>query len=111
VFSLSEQRLGLAASKACIARSRLMISTDSGPRHIAAAFGKRVITLMGPTLPIWIENPTVRGTFLSTPIDCLGCGKRTCPLGHHRCMRDLSPETVLAKVGELLDEPPLIQVA
>ena len=88
-----------------------MVSTDSGPRHIAAALGKCVITLMGPTLPVWIENPTVRGAFLSAPIDCLGCAERTCPLGHHRCMRDLSPEKVFAKVGELLDESPLVKVA
>jgi hypothetical protein len=27
---------------------------------------------------------------------------RTCPLGHHRCMRDLSVEMVLARVGEQL---------
>jgi heptosyltransferase-2 len=104
VFSLAERPLGLALSKACIRRSRLMISTDSGPRHVAAAFDRPVITLMGPTLPIWIENPTVRGTIVRTDLDCLGCAKRVCPLGHHRCMRELRPERVFAEVVRLMEE-------
>jgi heptosyltransferase-2 len=106
-FSLAEQPLGLGTSKSCIRRCRLMVSTDSGPRHLAAAFGKPVITLLGPTLRTWIENPTVREVFVSVDLDCLGCGKRVCPLGHHRCMRDLSADAVYAEVAGLLqqDEP------
>jgi len=103
VFSLAEQPLGLGTSKACIGRSRLMVSTDSGPRHVAAAFGKPVITLLGPTLPVWIENPTVRAAFVSVELDCLGCAKRVCPLGHHRCMRDLSADMVYAEIVRLLE--------
>ena len=79
-----------------------MVSTDSGPRHIAAALGKPVVTLLGPTLPAWIENPSVRGPMLRTDLDCLGCGERTCPLGHHRCMEDLTPERVLREVAALV---------
>ena len=104
VFSLAEGPLGLAASKSCIRRSRLMVSTDSGPRHVAAALGKPVITLLGPTLRTWIENPTVREVFVSSEQDCLGCAKRTCPLGHHRCMHDLSAGKVYAEVVKLLEE-------
>ena len=102
VFSLAAQAVGLGLTKGCLARCRLMVSTDSGPRHIAAALGKPVVTLLGPTLPAWIENPSVRGPMLRTALDCLGCGKRTCPLGHHRCMRDLMPERVLGELAALL---------
>ena len=102
VFSLADQPLGLAATKACLQRSRLLVSTDSGPRHIAAAFGKPVITLLGPTLPVWIDNPTVRGAFVRLNLDCLGCAQRVCPLGHHRCMKELSPAMVLAAVAQAL---------
>ncbi|MGA2621130.1 MAG: lipopolysaccharide heptosyltransferase II [Thermoguttaceae bacterium] len=102
VFSLAEQPMSLPATKACLERSRLLVSTDSGPRHIAAALGKPVVTLLGPTLPVWIENPTVRGPMLRTDLDCLGCGRRVCPLRHHRCMRELRPESVLAEVAALL---------
>jgi heptosyltransferase-2 len=103
VFALPAEEISLSASKACLARSRLLVSTDSGPRHMAAALGKPVITLLGPTLPAWIENPTVSGSILRTELDCLGCGKRTCPLRHHRCMRDLLPERVLAEVARFVE--------
>ena len=102
VFSLAAQAVSLGLTKGCLARCRLMVSTDSGPRHIAAALGKPVVTLLGPTLPAWIENPSVRGSMLRAELDCLGCGKRTCPLGHHRCMRDLTPERVLREVAALV---------
>ena len=103
VFTLPEDAVGLSSTKACLARSRLLVSTDSGPRHIAAALGKPVITLLGPTLPEWIRNPTVAGNMLRVDLDCLGCGKRTCPLQHHRCMRELRPDRVLEEVAAVLD--------
>jgi heptosyltransferase-2 len=102
VFSLAAQAVSLGLTKGCLVRCRLLVSTDSGPRHMAAALGKPVVTLLGPTLAAWIENPTVCGPMLRTELDCLGCGKRTCPLGHHRCMRDLTAERVLAEVAALI---------
>jgi len=104
VTSLAEQPLGLSTTKACLKRASLCVSTDSGPRHVAAAFGRPVVTLFGPTLPIWIENPTVRGVNLQLDLNCIGCGKRVCPLGHHRCMKDLRVQMVFDHVAGLLDE-------
>jgi heptosyltransferase II len=104
VFSLADQPLGLTSTKACLRRCRLLVSTDSGPRHVAAALGKPVITLLGPTSPVWIENPTVRGSFVHLDLDCLGCAKRVCPLGHHRCMKELTPDMVLRTVIDVLNQ-------
>ena len=58
---MADQPLDLGTAKACIRRSRMMVSTDSGPRHVAAAFGKPVITLRGPTLPIVERKPDGHG--------------------------------------------------
>lgn len=102
VKSLDGLPPSIGLTKACLARCRLTISTDSGPRHVAAAFGRPVITLMGPTLSIWIENPLVRGVDLRVPLECSGCGQRQCPLGHHRCMRDLTPELVFDHAVDIL---------
>jgi heptosyltransferase-2 len=104
VFSLAEQAVGLGLTKAALRRCRLIVSTDSGPRHIAAAFDRPVVTLLGPTLPVWIDNPTIRGVNVQLVLDCIGCGKRACPLGHHRCMKDLSVEMVFGEVAKLLEE-------
>jgi len=102
VFSMADQPMDLGTAKACIRRCRLMVSTDSGPRHVAAAFGLPLVTMFGPMLPVWSENPTQRAVNLVLDLDCIGCRKRVCPLGHHRCMRDLTVEMVFAAVTSLL---------
>ena len=56
VVSLADQPLSIGLSKACVRRSALMITTDSGPRHFAAAFGTPVITLFGPTHIAWTRT-------------------------------------------------------
>jgi heptosyltransferase II len=104
VFSMASQPMDLGTAKACIRRCRLMVSTDSGPRHVAAALGLPLVTMFGPMLPIWSENPTQRAVNLVLDLDCIGCHKRVCPLKHHRCMRDLDVETVFAAVVELLKD-------
>lgn len=103
VFSMADQPLDLGTAKACIRRGRLMVSTDSGPRHVAAALGKPVITLYGPTPPVWSQNPTQRAINLSLDLDCIGCRKRICPLGHHRCMRELTVDMAFAAVLKMLE--------
>ena len=103
VFSMADQPLDLGTAKACIRRGRLMVSTDSGPRHMAAALGKPVITFYGPTPPVWSENPTQRAINLALGLDCIACRKRACPLGHHRCMRELTVDMAFAAVTKMLD--------
>ncbi|MCE5269241.1 MAG: lipopolysaccharide heptosyltransferase II [Planctomycetaceae bacterium] len=104
IVSMADQPMDLGTAKACIRRCGFMVSTDSGPRHVAAAFGLPVVTLFGPMLPVWSENPTQRAINLVAELDCIGCHKRVCPLKHHRCMRDLSVERVFSAVTELLNE-------
>jgi heptosyltransferase-2 len=95
VVSLAGQPLSLGLSKACVRRSDLMITTDSGPRHFAAAFNVPVITLFGPTHIAWTRTHHPRALHLYHPVPCGPCQKAICPEGHHRCMRDLTPASVL----------------
>lgn len=53
--------LSLGSLKAIIARSCLMVTNDTGPRHIAAAFRVPVVTLFGPTDPRWTTIPAPAG--------------------------------------------------
>jgi heptosyltransferase-2 len=94
VRSLAHFEPDLGRTKACIRRARLMISTDSGSRHIAAAFGVPVVAIFGPTDPRWSENYHAGQEIVRLTLDCQPCARRACPLGHHRCMRDLTVEHV-----------------
>jgi heptosyltransferase-2 len=95
IRSLADQTVSIGLTKACIKRAKLLITTDSGPRHFAAAFDTPVITLFGPTHIAWTRTHHPRAWHLSYPVDCGPCQKRVCPEGHHRCMRALTPESVL----------------
>jgi len=94
VVSLADQPLGVGLTKACVRRSALLITTDSGPRHFAAAFGSPVITLFGPTHIAWTRTYHPRAWHLFKPVPCGPCQRPVCPEGHHRCMRELSPDSV-----------------
>ncbi|MFZ5833396.1 MAG: lipopolysaccharide heptosyltransferase II [Planctomycetota bacterium] len=104
VVSLADQPLGIGLTKACLRRCQLLVTTDSGPRHVASAFGVPVVTLFGPTLPIWVDNPSIIAANLHLDLECIGCRARHCPKGHHRCMRDLTPAMVFGEVIRLLEE-------
>jgi heptosyltransferase-2 len=102
VVSLSEQPLSLGLSKACVRRAALLITTDSGPRHFAAAFQTPVITLFGPTHIAWTRTSHPRALHLLHPVPCGPCQRPVCPERHHRCMRELTPDHVLRATLSLL---------
>lgn len=106
VQSLADEPLGIGLTKACIRRAGLLVTTDSGPRHFAAAFDVPAITLFGPTDIAWSENYHPHAVHLQLDLDCVPCQQRTCPLGHHRCMRDLSIEEVYRAVRNQLRRAP-----
>lgn len=95
--------LPVGLTKACIRRSRLLVTTDSGPRYFGVAFGRDVVSLFGPTDPAHTRLPYERETTMSLGLECQACMKRTCPLGHHRCMRELTVDAVYRAVCGLLD--------
>jgi heptosyltransferase II len=106
VRGLAEHPLSLGLTKACVRRASLLVTTDSGPRHFAAAFGRPVVTLFGPTHIAWTETYFPREIHLQRKLDCGPCQKRVCPLGHHRCMKELTPDTVFAAVVRHLADSP-----
>lgn len=97
---------GIGPSKAVIRRMKLMVSTDSGPRHLAVALGVPTIALFGPIDPAWSTNYQPGGINLRLDLPCSPCGKRTCPLLHQKCMRDLSVDLVFEAVQARLASMP-----
>jgi heptosyltransferase-2 len=92
---------GLAAG---IAAVDLLVACDSGPVHLATAVGTPVLAVFGPTSSErW--GPPPPGEVIRHPIDCAPCsnhGGARCPLGHHRCMVDLSADAVASAARALL---------
>lgn len=103
VHSLAEMEPSIGLTKACIRRSDLVVTTDSGPRHFAAAFSVPAVTLFGPTDPRWSMTYHPNEIHLQRDLPCRPCARRSCPLGHHRCMREVTVSAVFAAVKELLD--------
>jgi heptosyltransferase II len=105
-FSLSDNPLSLGLTKAVVRRADLLVTTDSGPRHFAAAFGRPVVSLFGPTHVEWTETYFEKEVRLQKRVPCGPCQRRVCPLDH-RCMRDLTPAEVFAAALDLLTRFPL----
>jgi heptosyltransferase-2 len=102
VVNLADEAVSLGLTKACIRRSRLLVTTDSGPRFFGVAFGVPVISLFGPTDVAWTRTHEQGETYLHHAVPCGPCGRRVCPLGHHDCMRELTVERVFAAVSAQL---------
>src|SRR5690606_36671551 len=84
-----------------VSRCVLMITNDTGPRHIAAAFDVPVVTIFGPTFPQWTDIDFPKERQVSVKVFCGPCQKKTCPLDH-RCMTRVTPAMVLKAGLELL---------
>ena len=89
-----------------IAGSKATISNDSGLMHVAAALGVPQVAIFGSSSPLhtpplsdkavvlWLKNDPA----YQPPLDCAPCFARECPLGHTRCLNDISAAQVLQKL-------------
>jgi heptosyltransferase-2 len=80
------------------------VSNDSGLLHVAAALGTPSIGIFGPTSPWhWAPlNPLAATIETATVLPCQPCHQPVCRLIHHRCMRDIPAEQVLAATRRAL---------
>src|SRR2546428_4797110 len=80
---------------ALIKQCRLFITNDTGPMHIATAFGVPTVAIFGPTDPLTTSPFGSGHELVRHPVDCSPCLLRECPIDH-RCMQGISVEMVHA---------------
>jgi heptosyltransferase-2 len=103
----------LAEAFALIAGARAVITNDSGLMHVAAALNVPQVALFGSSSPVhtpplsdvaqvmWLKQEAS----YQPPLDCAPCFERECPLGHMRCLKDLSVARVWAQLHAKLKQP------
>lgn len=100
-------RTRLGELVALLARARVVVANDSGAGHVAAAVGAPLLSVFGPTVPEqgYVARGASTRTVAVPSLECRPCGRHgaaRCPRAHHRCMRDLAPEVVIAALDEVI---------
>lgn len=106
VLDLPRMGLELGVLKSVIRRAAIVITNDTGPRHVAAAMGVPVVTIFGPTDPAWTEIEFAMERKVMVKLYCSPCQKKICPLKNtpddHRCMKEVTPDMVFDQAASLL---------
>ena len=93
----------LPALGAWLDHASLLITTDSGPKHLAVAMGTATLTVFGSTDPRGWQAPGARHRWLTAPVDCHPCNLTECPVPGHPCLDKLSASRVASVAQEMLD--------
>ncbi len=93
-LSLADRPVSLGQLKALISRADLVIANDTGPRHMAIALGRKVVTLFGPNDPAWTQTGYADEVQIVGQAPCAPCQKPTCEQNNHACMRSIAVEQV-----------------
>ena len=107
-------KTSLAGAFAVISAAKSVVSNDSGLMHVAAALSVPQVAIFGSSSPLhtpplndlaqvlWLKNEAD----YQPPLDCAPCFERDCPLGHTRCLNDITAGDVLKKIELKMEATP-----
>ena len=103
-INLAEMSVSLGELKALLSIADLVVSNDTGPRHIAIALRRKVVTLFGPNNPAWTDTGHENEIQIVGDAPCAPCGKPTCKKSEHLCMQAITVDRVCGAAKELLEK-------
>jgi ADP-heptose:LPS heptosyltransferase len=102
-------RTTVAELVALVRRAAICVTNDSGSMHIAVAEGTPVVSVFGPTNPVWIGPYGRPQAVVSAGVSCAGCylrRLRDCPRDH-LCMREVTPGMAIERIERVLADVPI----
>ena len=89
---------------ALVRRSAISVTNDSGPMHLAVALGRPVVSVFGPTDPIWIGPYGRADAVLRAGVPCSPCLLRQLSRCRydHVCMENVSAPAVIERMEHVL---------
>lgn len=88
-----------------LSKCALLLTNDTGPMHVADAVGTPVVAIFGPTDPATTSPYRPGHAIVRRPIECSPCLERSCPLAHHRCMKEITVDDVYEAAARKLPQP------
>ncbi len=99
-------KVNLIQAAVVISLSRVLVSGDSAPVHLASAMDTPVVVIYGPTVTGFGFTPyRVPHVIIEKNLPCRPCsahGPMVCPLGHFRCMMEIGVDEIHRAIVELV---------
>lgn len=95
-------RHSLVESMAVLAQSEAVVAHDVEPMHLAAAYGRPMVAIFGPTDPRLNppRSPSAKVEWLHRA--CSPCDQAQCRFGHGDCLSEISSEQVFESLRRQL---------
>ncbi len=103
VQHLGKLQLSGGELKALYSLADVVITNDTGPRHIAIALDRNIVTLFGPNNPQWTQTGHAKEIQIVGKAPCVPCDQPQCRQNQHLCMESITVEAVLAAAETFLE--------